>query len=157
MLSDIDEECEGPVVRISEENTLRMLDYYQNEWLYRHKHFWNLLIKLFVFNLFIAVLPFISNVYEIEFENLEILKFIFPIAAFVITGASTYALFIEADRMSLVGAKKYEINRYMDKLYQYKSDNITFKKNFKAYLIILISMLMLLVIEISSFILVTVN
>ena len=118
MANNTDENNRISIVEVSAENTFRMLDYYQNEWMYRHKHFWNLLTKLFVLNLFIAVLPFMSNAFNIKFENLEILKFIFPMAAIVITSVSAYALFIEANRMSAVGGKKYENNKNMDKLYQ---------------------------------------
>lgn len=64
---------------VSPENTLKMLDYFQNEWLYRHKHFWDISIKLFLFNLVFTMLPFISEAFGITFRLNQFPMLTFPI------------------------------------------------------------------------------
>lgn len=39
------------------------LKYFQDEFQYRHKHFWNVMIKLFVLDVVILLLPFSTEIF----------------------------------------------------------------------------------------------
>lgn len=106
-------------VEVNEANTLKMLDYFQQEWVYRHQHFWNLTIKLFTLNIIITMLPFISEAFGITFRVQLFPSMIFPIIGLILAFISCYITEQEATRLSAVGRAKYDIINQMDKLYQY--------------------------------------
>lgn len=96
-----------------------MLDYFQQEWLYRHQHFWNVSIKLFLFNIVLTMLPFISGAFGITFDLKQIPVLIFPIIGFLLAIVCYFITKGEAKRLDEVGGVKYKINRQMNILYQY--------------------------------------
>lgn len=108
------------LVEKNEANTLKMLDYFQQEWLYRHQHFWTISIKLFLFNLVVIMLPFISGAFGITFDLQKIPSLIFPLIGISLAIACYLLTKGEAKRLDEVAGVKYKINKHMDKIYQYK-------------------------------------
>lgn len=113
------------------ENDFKVLNFFQDEFYYRHKHYWSLLIKSFTFVLLITTLPITTGV--LGFSVLEMPKWIlccFPILGIIISSLSTYVLCGEARRMNAVNNAKYRINKYlMDKKYQYEFFDLDTKKS----------------------------
>lgn len=47
------------------------LKYFQDEFQYRHKHFWNVMIKLFVLDVVILLLPFSTEIFGISLAPIK--------------------------------------------------------------------------------------
>ena len=54
------------------EQDLQMLQYFQDEFQYRHKHFWYILILLFVLCVVIIILPIAPEVMGIKIQKLAL-------------------------------------------------------------------------------------
>ena len=52
------------------DSDLKMLQYLQNEFLYRHAHYWNFLIKSFLLTITITVFPLMSTIFGISLNTL---------------------------------------------------------------------------------------
>lgn len=48
---------------------VQMLKYFQDEFLYRNKHFWNILVKSFLLTVTVTIIPIIKEIFGIEFDN----------------------------------------------------------------------------------------
>ncbi len=110
-------------VSVTEENTFRMLDYFQQEWKYRHQFFWSILIKLFLLNLFVTMLPFVVEAFGVTVDVSQFPAYIFPAIGALLAIVCYVITQREANRLSAVGEAKYKINMNMDRLYQYKDIN----------------------------------
>ena len=61
-------------------NTFQMLNYYQEEFLYRHKHFWNVLTKSVILISTITTIPITSEFLGIVVNDMvKDYMFVFPI------------------------------------------------------------------------------
>ena len=113
------------------ENDLKMLNFFQNEFYYRHKHYWSLVIKSFTFVLFVTTLPITTGVLGISVAKMpKWILYCFPVLGMIISSLSAYILCGEARRMSTVSKAKYRINRdLMDQKYQYEFFDPTARKS----------------------------
>ena len=102
-------------------NDLEMLKYFQEEFMFRQKHYWDLLIKLFALTLGVTILPIASEVFSISIKPIpQNYLLCFPALGFLISLFSFFLLRKEARKMSSVNEAKYRINRqYMDPKYHY--------------------------------------
>ena len=101
--------------------TVEMLNYFQDEWKYRHHLVLTLFFKLFTFNIVIDILPFITSAFGMEFSfNNETLLIIFPILGLVISLFGYHLLNSECVRLSAVGKAKYRIIRLLSEQFQYE-------------------------------------
>jgi len=101
------------------ENTYQMLLYYQDEYMHRHNHFWATLKSLFLINVIITMLPYISSVFDVELAKDRLPLFIFPVVGALMAVAFLLLLLGEARRLSLVGGKKYELMKLLPEEYRY--------------------------------------
>lgn len=99
---------------------IQMLSYFQEEWRYRHQHFWKLLLLFFSFNLVITLLPFISGAFGVSWNFRSIPSVLFPVVGMGISALSYWILREEGRKLQAVAAAKYRINRSMKVLYQYE-------------------------------------
>lgn len=61
---------ESQTTNINEfDRDVQMLKYFQDEFLYRHKHFWNILVKSFLLTVTVTIIPIIKEIFGIEFDN----------------------------------------------------------------------------------------
>ena len=98
----------------------QMLNYFQSEFLYRHKHFWSVLIKSFILVLSTTIIPIVSEVFGIVFNNIiQRFLFIFPIIGILLAIGSFLILLDEGKKINAVNTAKYRINQTMDEKYQY--------------------------------------
>ncbi len=99
---------------------LEMLKYFQDEFQYRHKHFWDIAIKLFILDIIVLLLPVSTEILGI---NLILIKseYIAFFSLFgVLIAVLTYCILTdEAKKISAVNKAKYRINRQMKEKYQY--------------------------------------
>lgn len=101
------------VVSDLSEHDIAMLNYYQNEFLYRHTHYWNLAIKLFIITVVITILPLTTSAFGIEFNNITDKKLLlcFPVLGLITALIGFLILRNEAKRINAVNRAKYRINR----------------------------------------------
>ena len=102
------------------EHDFQMLQYFQEEFVYRHKHFWSLAIKCFLLTVIITIVPIVSEISGIVFaELIDRFLIVFPAIGFILACGSHYLLLDEAKKMSNVNKAKYRINKLMDERYHY--------------------------------------
>ncbi len=102
------------------EQNAKMLEYFQNEFMYRHTHYWNLLIKIFILTIIVAILPLTSEALGIAVIELAVNQMlIFPMISLVIAIYGFIVLLDEAKKMRAVNNAKYRINKQMDEKHQY--------------------------------------
>lgn len=102
------------------EEDIKMLTYFHDEFMYRHKHYWDTLIKLFLLTVVISILPITTQIFGIELSHLpRLILFCFPALGLIVSVFSLVILHQEAKRMSAVNTAKYRINKQMDPLYHY--------------------------------------
>ena len=103
------------------EKDFQMLQYFQDEFMYRHKHFWQLLFKLFTLSIAVTIIPLTSQVFDIKFsETIKAFSYWFPFMGLLIAILGTYLLQSEAKRMSAVGSAKSTLSKKMGERYQYQ-------------------------------------
>lgn len=109
---------------------VQMLKYFQDEFLYRHKHFWNILVKSFLLTATITIIPIIKELSGIEFDNEVIAKYyiVFPLLGLALAIGSFLLLLDESRKLSAVNNVKYQINQRMDEKYRYIFYNNASKK-----------------------------
>lgn len=102
--------------------TLEMMKYYQEEFMYRHKHYWDLVVKFFVLFVVVSTLPIISGILGVELKELSQKNLIcFPLIGVIIAIFSRYILLGEVKRLAAVNKAKYRINReLLPTEYQYE-------------------------------------
>ncbi|MBE6844657.1 MAG: hypothetical protein E7508_02930 [Ruminococcus sp.] len=104
------------------EHDIQMLNYFQNEFLYRHTHYWSIAIKLFITTVVITILPLTTSVFGIELSNITDKKLIlcFPVLGLITALISFLILRNEAQRINAVNRAKYRINKEcLPSKYQY--------------------------------------
>lgn len=101
------------------ENKIKMLEYFQGEWLYRHDLFWKNGLKLFVFNLVVTMLPFITTAFGVQIQSGKYPLILFPILGIGIAQFNYKCMQDEAEKLSAVGNAKYRIADSLPELFQY--------------------------------------
>lgn len=98
------------------------LKYFQDEFQYRHKHFWNVMIKLFVLDVVILLLPFSTEILGISLAPIKP-EYIacFPIFGALIAILTFIILNDEAKKISAVNQAKYRISRGLPEKYHYEN------------------------------------
>lgn len=113
---------EKPVsVPVTEENTFKMLEFFQREWEYRHRIYWSTLFKLSSLNILVSMLPYIVGMFGITFDVSKIPAYLFPLVGMPLAVMCFFIMRGEAKRLSAVGKAKYRINRNMAELYRYET------------------------------------
>ena len=115
---------------------LEMLKYFQDEFSLRHKHFWDIAIKIFTLVVIICLLPFVSEVSGIKLiDTAKLYSLCFPVIAFLVACVGQLILSDESRRLRAVNTAKYRLNRqYMIERYHYDyyNDNVGQKRTNKA-------------------------
>lgn len=102
------------------DNDYKMLDYFQKEFMYRHKHFWNIAIKSFLLTITITIIPMVDEIFGISFNDFtNDFLLIFPAIGGIVAIVSSIILLYESERMKRVNDVKFRINKKMNKKYQY--------------------------------------
>lgn len=102
------------------EQDLEMLKYFQDEFKFRQEHYWDILIKLFIFTITITILPIASEVFGIKLNEIDPRFLVcFPALGLVVAFFGFFLISKEAKKMSAVNHAKYRINRGMDSKYHY--------------------------------------
>ena len=104
------------------EIALEMMKFYQEEFMYRHKHFWDLTVKFFVLFVVVSTLPIISGVLGVEVKDVSTENLIFfPLMGLIIAFLGRYILLKEVKFMGAANKAKYRINEeYLPPKYQYE-------------------------------------
>lgn len=98
----------------------QMLSYFQEEFTYRHKHFWNVLTKSFLLTITITIIPVVSEIGGLKFNDvIRGFLFIFPIAGAGLAIGGFLLLWDEGKKMNAVNIVKYRINQKMPSVYHY--------------------------------------
>lgn len=118
---------------------LEMMRYFQDEFMFRHKHYWDILVKFFTLTVIISILPIASQVFGIALNTIPHRYLLcFPALGLIVSVTSLIILLSEAKKMSSANDAKYNINKHcMDPKYHYKFyDNVigTEKSNKKRWL-----------------------
>lgn len=127
------------------EKDLAMMQYFQEEFMYRQTHYWNILIKSFLLVISVSILPVASQVFGIEIKTIPIktIRF-FPLMGIGFALLGLFALLKEAEKIQSANVAKYRINRqYMRKRYHYEyyndnvgqSENETKKRKWMSYIV----------------------
>ena len=101
------------------ESTYKMLQYFQDEWKYRHVHIWNILKIFFVVNIAVTLFPFFTGIIDLETKAFYIPSIIFPIAGLVIAIFTFIILNSEVKRLQAVDIAKYRIANMLPEEYRY--------------------------------------
>ena len=92
------------------EKDLAMLKFFQEEFLYRHKHYWDVLMKTFLVAVVVTVLPIVSEVLGVKLDDLpRQYLFFFPALGAAISLLSYDLLRRESDRLNRVGGFKNDL------------------------------------------------
>lgn len=103
---------------------IKMLEYFQDEFKYRHRLFWSLLVKLFLLDITVIMLPFASKIFGISLKEIVTpYILIFPIFGIIVALFTNILLSSEAIRLKAVNNVKYQINSSMPSKYQYNLDD----------------------------------
>lgn len=84
---------------------IELLKYYQDEWKFRHTHFWNLVVKFFVINIIVCYAPYVSEYLNVRYPG-GILDLCCIGCGALLAFISCYILFEEAKRHNEIGVKK---------------------------------------------------
>lgn len=124
-----DVEIENNINSDEFERDYKMLMYFQEEFVYRHKHYWSLVVKSFLLTIGITIIPIVSEIFGLSFNDV-VSKFslIFPILGIFLAIESFYLISKEANRISMVNSAKYKINKKMISKYRYVFVNDNNKK-----------------------------
>ena len=89
------------------------LDYYKEQWIYRNKHYWNLIVKDLYLVLTIILFPNITSKIDM-LPNTKIPRGLFPWIGIIVSIVFTYILLAEAERMLKQSDVIEEILKEMD-------------------------------------------
>ena len=107
-------------ISLNFERNLQMMNYYQQEYLYRHKHFWDLIVKLFILDVTVSLLPICKNIFGIEAKDISSPSLIiFSVLGTIIAIASFCILYNEARRMTSVKNAAQRIQSYLGEKNKY--------------------------------------
>ena len=136
------------------ETDYKMLLYFQDEYKYRHKHFWSTIKMFFILNIAISLLPFISGIINLEINFVKFPIYIFPIVGVCIAIVSFVFLMSEVKTFNLVAQKKYKINELLSEKYHYKrpTDNSKNTKRGMSFKIILTNLIFQIIVAVGSLI-----
>jgi hypothetical protein len=96
------------------EQDLKMLEYFQSEFEYRHQHYWRILERFFILFIVVATLPILKGLLGIEILgefNRHVV--VFQIAALAIAVIQLTVLLDEGKKIRAVNKTKYELNKRM--------------------------------------------
>lgn len=101
---------------------IEMMRYFQDEFMFRHKHYWDILIKFFTLTVIISILPIASQVFGIELNTIPHRYLLcFPTLGLIVSVISLIIQLGEANKMRSANEAKYYINKHhMDPKYRYK-------------------------------------
>lgn len=103
------------------EKDLAMLKFFQEEFLYRHKHYWDVLMKTFLVAVVVTVLPIVSEVLGVKLDDLpRQYLFFFPALGAAISLLSYDLLRRESDRLNRVGGFKNDLLQKLEERYRYQ-------------------------------------
>ena len=112
---------------------VEMLKFFQEEFIHRHKLFWEILTKSFILVVVVALLPISSEVLGLVLDDIPLeIQVIFPILGILISIFSAVILWGENKRMIAVNDAKYYLNRQaFEEKHQYYffNDNVGKTKN----------------------------
>ncbi len=108
------------------EFSFKMLEYFQNEFFFRQKHYWSTLIRLFSLTVIITILPIASEIYGIVLNDLPKQYLLcFPGVGLTIAILTLVLLRNEARKIKAVNEAKYRINKQcMSPEYHYVFYNV---------------------------------
>lgn len=99
----------------------QMLQYFQSEFEYRHKHCWSIMIKMFILTVLITIIPITSQVLEISFTEItKTYALYFPAVGFIVAWLGFGIVYLEFKRMTAVNKAKLRIIQKMGTRYQYE-------------------------------------
>lgn len=98
----------------------QMLSYFQEEFTYRHKHFWSVAVKTFLASLATTTIPIVSESFGLIFNDIiKDFLIVFPLLGIVLAFISYLVLSDEAEKIEAVNIAKYKLNKKMDERYHY--------------------------------------
>lgn len=103
------------------ENSLKMMQYFQEEFQVRSKHYWDILIKMLIFDMLIIALPIMSEAMGFSLADIGKYKFILPGIGLFIAVLTYIILEDEAKKIAAVNKAKYEINELLPTQYRYRN------------------------------------
>lgn len=134
------------------------LKYFQDEFQYRHKHFWNVMIKLFVLDVVILLLPFSTEIFGISLAPIKPEYIVcFPIFGALVAILTYVILNDEAKKISAVNKAKYRISRELPEKYHYENyvGNMDDKRKQLAFsltkYILMVELIMVVVVAVYCF------
>lgn len=118
-------------------NTFQMLNYYQEEFLYRHKHFWNVLTKSVILISTITTIPITSEFLGIVVNDMvKDYMFVFPILGIILSISCFCILLDEGKKMKAISKTKLRINNELP--IKYRCERYTSKCSLATILSILL-------------------
>ena len=101
---------------------LEMMKFYQEEFMYRHKHYWDLIIKFFSLFVLVTTLPIISGVLGVALKEISQKHLVFfPIIGVLIAALGRHVVMMEVKFMASANKSKYRINqKLIPAEYQYE-------------------------------------
>lgn len=96
------------------EQDLKMLQYFQDEFEYRHKHYWSIMERFFILFIIVATLPVLKGVFGIEMNHDYVRHvMVFEVAAVAIAVIQLIVLLNEGQKIRAINCSKYDLNRKM--------------------------------------------
>lgn len=141
----------------------QMLNYFQDEFLYRHKHFWNIGMKSFLLTITVTIIPIANEIFGLTFDDMiSSFLLVFPAIGMALAIGSFLIMWDECKKMEAVNASKYRINQNMDEKYQYvfynkfSENKFCNKRNKKKNLLSQSLTVMFLILEITVIVIVVI-
>ena len=103
------------------EQDLKMLQYFQAEFEYRHQHYWHILERFFIVFIIVATLPILKGLLGIEINgNYANHTLVFEMAALAIAVIQLLVLTDEGKKIKAINSSKYALSHSMKrKEYRY--------------------------------------
>ena len=96
------------------EQDLKMLQYFQSEFEYRHQHYWHILERFFIVFIVVSTLPILKGLLGIEINgDYAHHAFVFEIAAFAIALIQLLVLLDEGKKIKAINSSKYGLSKSM--------------------------------------------
>lgn len=97
-----------------------MLKFFHDEYIYHHKHFWQVLFKLSTLSIVVTILPLTSEIFGVKLDEIsQGAKFFFPSLGLLTSIFSLIIMLQEANRLRWIGNSKAVVNNDMPKHYRY--------------------------------------
>lgn len=103
------------------DNDYKMLKYFQDEFIYRHQNFWKLCNRFFVLTVAIIILPLVSDLFGLSFNDSakKLPLLLFPVVGIFVACITFLVLQKEGKWIREVNAAKVTIGKRMHSDYQY--------------------------------------